>query len=175
MYRKPSSIRKRQNSAHLNLIPILDSFLVLLYFLLLAGNLIQFNDITSQVPIVSHEPPPADQKVPLALTLQIQKDQIEILTGIPATNYKTIPNIGGTYDFEGFRNQLLEIKKKWPNENTLTINPIDEDLKYENIVKIMDMARLVRNTDEAIYAKDKAGIDKKITVLYDNIIFGNLR
>ena len=39
----------------------------------------------------------------------------------------------------------------------------------------MDEVILLRKTDEAIYQKDKSGMDIKIRALFDDVIFGNIK
>ena len=39
----------------------------------------------------------------------------------------------------------------------------------------MDSVRHLRKTDQSIYLKDKAGIETKINILFNDIIFGNIQ
>ena len=68
---------------------------------------------------------------------------------------------------------LVGVKKSHVNENTLIFEPSNE-LTYEEIVKIMDAVRMLNKTDEAIYKKNKDGIDEKVKELFSKIVFSNL-
>jgi hypothetical protein len=59
------------------------------------------------------------------------------------------------------------------NEDTVIFEP-EGDLTYDEIVKIMDAARMINKTDEAIFKTNKDGIDEKVKGLFSKIIFSNL-
>ena len=79
----------------------------------------------------------------------------------------------GEYDNESLHRYLIGLKKSNTNERGVIIEP-RFDLSYEKLVKIMDAARILRTTDEAIYGKSKEGIQERISVLFDEMIFGNI-
>jgi biopolymer transport protein ExbD len=194
MYRIPSSRKKKAKPQHLNLVPILDSFLTLMFFLLLSGTVMHYYKISSDVPIISTQSPPPTQHLPLNLTLQVRKESIAIFTGLPSAPYKTIPNIPRlipskvskgvqpasvtssvelsptVHDLEALRVQLLELKKQTPSEHMLLLEVMDDEIAYEDIVKIMDIARQLRPTDAPIMNENKKEIS-----LFEEIIFTNLK
>lgn len=65
------------------------------------------------------------------------------------------------------------MKKQHVDENTIIFEP-SGDLTYDEIVKIMDAVRMLHRTDEAIFKKNKEGLDEKIKELFSKIIFSNL-
>lgn len=172
MYRRPSArkIKKQENS--LNLIPILDSVFIFIFFLLMTASFMQIHEVSSDAPIISDSIP--DDKNPLALTLVIQEDFIDIQSGIPAKQLKRIERTQeGKYDIEKLHQELIQIKKRNLNEDMIILEP-QAELTYEELVQIMDEARTLRETDEALYQKDKQGLDLKIATLFPQIVFGNL-
>lgn len=175
MYRKPSG-RKRKNNGvpKLNLIPILDAVFIFIFFLLMSANFIKLFEIGSDVPIISSAPPPPSEKIPLALTLQIDASKIDILTGVPSVKVQTIlKNNLGKYNLLELHNFLIQLKKSHPTEDTVIFEPLI-DISYEDLIEIMDNVRIIRNTDEPLFRKNKNGLSEKVDSLFGQIIFGNL-
>jgi biopolymer transport protein ExbD len=173
MITPPSQRRKRRPDPKLNLTSIMDAIFIFNFFLLMSANFIKVHEIASPIPIVSEEEPKDDKK-PLALTLIIKEEAIDIMTGVPSTLYKSIPKLADlSYDLVELHNNLIKIKEANPTENSAILNP-EIDLEYNEIIKIMDAARLIYKTDEAIYVKGADGLDKKTETLFNNVIFGNI-
>lgn len=173
-YKLPTKRRANKEESKLNLIPILDAVFIFIFFLLMSAQFIKIYEISSDVPIVSNSPPPKDNKKPLALTLQVTNSGFTIKTGVPSTTRNIISKTSdGAYDFLKLHDYLITLKKKHLNEKTIILEP-QINLSYEEIVKIMDAVRMFNNTDEALYIKDKDGLDMKVKELFSKIIFGNL-
>lgn len=170
----PSKRRRKRPDEKLNLTSIMDAIFIFIFFLLMSANFIKVFEISSPIPLVSSEPPPANDKKPLGLTLKIEEQSLDLLTGVPSVLVKKIPKLQtGDYDLEELHNSLVKIKEENPNETTIIFNP-EIDLEYNDLVKLMDSVRLLSKTDEAIFVKDKDGIDQKTENLFNNIIFGNI-
>lgn len=174
MYRTPSSRRKTKKDTKLNLTPILDAVFIFIFFLLMSASFTKIYEIASDVPMISTKTPPKSKKKPLALTVRIMKSRIDILTGVPSSLLKRIPNLEGKYDTQGLHDYLVSLKSKFVSEETSIIEPV-VDINYEELVKIMDSVRLIYPTDESIYKKDKDGMDVKVETLFSNIVFGNIQ
>lgn len=173
-YKLPTKRRRVKEDEKLNLIPILDAVFIFIFFLLMSAQFIKIYEIASDVPIVSSSPPPKDDKKPLALTLKIDNKGFVLSTGIPSRQIKTIRKTQeGEYDFITLHDYLIELKKANKSEKSIVFEPV-VNISYEEIVKIMDAVRMFRNTDDAIYTKDKDGLDMKIEELFPKIVFGNL-
>jgi biopolymer transport protein ExbD len=173
MLRVPSRRKNKSKVERLNLVPILDSVFIFIFFLLTSANFIKIFEIPSDIPIVSNEEPPKNEK-PLALTLKISLSKVEIFTGSPARLLKSFSvDPDGSY-LENIKLEMIALKKRNLKEKTAIFEP-DDSLDYEMIVKIMDAVRVIRNTDETIFIKNDKGQDEKLNVLFDNIIFSNLR
>ncbi len=174
MYRAPSRRKTKKEFVKPNLIPILDAVFIFIFFLLMSANFVKIYEIPSNVPIISDAEPPKNQK-PLALTLRVTSSYIQVLTGIPSS---TLIRVGktsdGFYDLEKLHSVLLSLKNQNLKEETVILEPI-VDLTYEEIVKIMDAARELRNTDPALFAKDKDGVEMRLRSLFPKIIFGNIQ
>jgi len=172
--RAPSKRKFKRKQERLNLVPILDAVFIFIFFLLMSANFVKMFEISSDVPIISNAEP-EDKTPPLALSLQISNSQLILQKGIPAKTLATFgKNADGTYQTEDLRRLLIKLKKQYMKEKTIILEPL-VDIKYEELVNIMDAVRTLRNTDEEIYLKDKNGIDVRVKSLFDNIIFGNIQ
>lgn len=173
-YRTPTSRRVKKPKQGLNLIPILDAVFILVFFLLMSAQFVKIFEIGSDVPIVSSEEPPKEKKKPLALTLEISKKGFTLKTGVPSRTYKTIgKNQQGEYNLMALHDTLVQLKKKHVKEKVIVFEPI-VDLKYEEIVKIMDAVRKLEKTDDTIFIKDKENGDVQVKTLFNKIMFGNI-
>jgi biopolymer transport protein ExbD len=171
--RKPSRKNYKYEFKRPNLIPILDAVFIFIFFLLLSANFLQVYEINSNVPTVSSAPPPKNLK-PINLGLKIYEKKINIYTGIPWKLLKTIKSKNGEYNLSLLHDYLIAVKRKNLSERTITLEPKDT-IEYESLVKIMDTVRIFRTTDPSLYIKTKDGMDQKVEILFDDIIFGNTK
>ncbi len=140
----------------------------------MSTNFVKIYEIGSNVPILSSDSPPKD-KVPFNLTLKVYKDNVTLFKGLPEKKLKSFSRLpSGKFDIESLHSYLIDLKKNHPNENTIVLEPLF-DVNYEEIVLIMDSVRNLRKTDPSIYVKDRKGIETKIIVLFNDIIFGNIQ
>jgi biopolymer transport protein ExbD len=173
-YKKPTRRKKNKEDQGLNLVPILDAVFILIFFLLMSAQFVKIYEIGSDVPIISNSEPPKDKKKPLALTVEITKNGFSISTGVPAKRIKRIgKNQSGEYDLLTLHEFLVDLKKTNLSEEVIVLEPI-VDLTYEEIVKIMDEVRVLKKTDDALFKKDKDGLDVQLKTLFSKIMFGNL-
>lgn len=172
MYKVPSRRKHKITTNKPNLIPILDSVFIFIFFLLMSASFLKLTEIPSDVPLVSHKTPPSKKK-PLALTLVIRASSIAVQTGVPSKTRKVFRKKNNEYPLGPLHDYLVKIKERNVKEKSIVFIP-KVDLTYEEIVKLMDTAREVKETDTDIYEK-KDGIDVRIKTLFDNVVFGNLQ
>jgi biopolymer transport protein ExbD len=152
----------------------MDAVFIFIFFLLMSAQFLHVMEIGSPVPIVTDAEPPKNDKDPLALQLKIQEDALVLTTGLNPRVIGTFKrNETGAYDLDGLHQKLVELKKANLEEESIILQP-EWDITYDEIVKVMDAVRLMQNTDEALFKKNKEGIDEKIKTLFAKIIFGNL-
>jgi biopolymer transport protein ExbD len=174
MLRIPTSRKRKKPEEKLNLVPIMDSVFIFIFFLLMSASFLKIYEIGSDVPIVSDAEPPKDKKDPLALTLTVEDNEMILSKGIPSRVIQKFPRgTDGQFNFDDLHSVLINIKKQHLDEETIIFEPIS-DLTYEEIVKIMDAVRMLNKTDEAIFKTNKDGIDEKMKTLFSKIIFSNL-
>lgn len=174
MLKVPSSRKRRKPQEKLNLVPIMDSIFIFIFFLLMSATFLKINEVGSDVPIISDAEPPKEQKDPLALTLKMDTDELTLSRGIPSRTVQTYKRqADGQFNLDELHVTLIGLKKQHIDENSIILEP-EGDLTYEEIVKIMDTVRKLNKTDEAIYKPNKDGIDEKLKELFSKIIFSNL-
>lgn len=174
MLRVPTSRKRKKPEEKLNLVPIMDSVFIFIFFLLMSASLLKIYEIGSDVPIVSDAEPPKDKKDPLALTLTLEANEIVLSRGVPSRVIQKFPReASGDFNYDAIHGALVGLKKQHLDEDTIIFEPVG-DLTYEEIVKIMDAVRTLNKTDDAIFKRNKEGIDEKIKDLFNRIIFSNL-
>lgn len=172
MYRIPSRRRSDKTIKKPNLIPILDAVFIFIFFLLVTASFIKIFEIPSDVPLVSSSEPP---KKPLALTVKIFENSLNVYTGVPSTLIKKFGKTGeGEYDTQALHEFLIGLKQRHKKEKSVILEPLI-DIEYIELVKIMDAMRTMEKTDPAIFVKDKDGVEIKLESLFDSIIFGNIQ
>lgn len=176
MFRKPSRrALARGKLPRPDLVPIMDSVFIFIFFLLMSASFIKIFEIPSDVPFFSEVTPPENKEKPLALTIRVTDEDIQILTGLPSSLLKSIRKLNQQdYDLNTLHDSLLDLKKRYPKETMAILEP-ETDLPYETIVQIMDEIRLLRRTDPELYLKDKTGQEQRLKTLFAEIIFGNIQ
>ncbi len=174
MLRVPTSRKRKKPEEKLNLVPIMDSVFIFIFFLLMSASFLKIYEIGSDAPIISDSEPEKPEKDPLALTLEMNTNEITLSQGIPSTPIKKFTRATtGDYNYEELHSVLIELKKQHLEEDTIIFEPVGE-VTYEEIVKVMDAVRTVSKTDEAIFRKNKDGIEERIKDLFSKIVFSNL-
>ena len=174
MLRVPTSRKRKRPDEKLNLVPIMDSIFIFIFFLLMSASFLKIYEIGSPIPIISEKEPPKSEKEPLALAMTLETNELILLKGVPQREiqrFKRLPD--GTFDYEAIHTSLIEIKKQNVDEDSIIFEPIGE-LTYEEIVKVMDAVRMLKKTDDSIMKPNKEGIDEPLKALFDKIIFANL-
>lgn len=174
MLRVPTSRKRKKPEEKLNLVPIMDSVFIFIFFLLMSASFLKIYEIGSPIPIVSDQQPPKDQKDPLALTMIIESNEITLSSGVPSRMIQRFARqTDGLFNYEEIHIAMINLKKKHTDENSIIFAPNGE-LTYDEIVKIMDAVRVLYKTDEAIFKTNKDGIDERLQDLFSKIIFSNL-
>lgn len=174
MLRVPTSRKRKRPEEKLNLVPIMDSVFIFIFFLLMSASFLKIYEIGSPIPIISDKEPLKKDKDPLALAMTLETNEIILMKGVPQREiqrFKRLPD--GTFDYEAIHSTLIEIKKQNVSEDSIIFEPIGE-LTYEEIVKVMDAVRMLKKTDDTIMKPNAEGIDEPMKALFDKIIFSNL-
>ncbi|MGK5081726.1 biopolymer transporter ExbD [Bdellovibrionota bacterium FG-1] len=177
MLKRPSSRRKgHSEQIALNLVPVLDTLVTLIAFLLFTMSFLNLVTIESPVPRSSSEE--LEQKLlekPLQLTLTLRDNEAEIWSPFEKIPTSKIPNASpGQPDLRNIHETLVQIKKRFPTETHIVIVP-SASLNYDTLIAVMDNMRGFEPTDSPVFAKNpKTGIEEQTKTLFPDVIFGNL-
>ena len=177
MLKRPTSRRKsKPEGITLNLVPILDTMVTLIAFLLFTMSYLNLASVESPFPQAS--PKDIEQALkekPLQLTLTLRDNETEIWSPFELIPSKTIPNSApGIPDTRAIHLALIEIKQKFPTETKVVMVP-QPAVNYDTLVAVMDAARMLEKSDTPVFFKNKAtGVDEVAKVLFPEVIFGNL-
>jgi biopolymer transport protein ExbD len=175
--KRPTSRRKGQTKQiELNLVPILDTLVTLIAFLLFTMTFLNIVGIESPFPIASTEQ--TEQKLkekPLQLTVSLHDNEALIWSPFEKFASKTIPNpAAGLYDLHAIHEALIEVKKQFPTETHVVVVPTGST-NYDTLVSIMDTLRSFDPTDPPVFVKNaQTGLDEQTKLLFPDVIFGNL-
>lgn len=137
----------------LNLVPILDSVFIFIFFLLMNAQFVDVYEIGSSLPMTKEAKSEAEEKDPLNLTLEVSKDKIVVKTGL---RYPRSRSFASTAEGE-IKDYLSELKRKHPKENTMVLKA-DKKLPFHSLVSVIDVTQ--------------TGKDKK-QKLFEQIVFDN--
>jgi len=135
-------------SQDLDLIPVMNLFIVLIPFLLMGAAFFQIGVIPASLP--THTPAAGDVPVEtdiVTLNLVLKRDRIEVTATSSGVEPAALEAIAGTFpradagfDLEAFQAHLTTIKERYPRSNTMIVLPEDE-LAYHDLVDVLDAAR----------------------------------
>ena len=142
---------KSEDETELNMVPIMNMFMVLIPFLLMSASFYQIKAINTSVPV--HADTHADdvsnnekEKITVVLELKEKEIRVSALSETPndlfLSDLKTV--ISRQTDHEAFTDELVDflkvLKSQYPASDTLILIP-DEEVLYREIVQTMDSAR----------------------------------
>ena len=178
MLNRPSSRRKSHSEGiELNLVPILDTMVTLIGFLLFTTSFLAIVSIESPIPGRAPDDPnkKPDEK-PLQLTVELNSKSIEIYSYSEKFPRKSLPNTAeGKVDLKSLHETIIEVKKRFPAEENIVLTP-SEGIAYESMISVMDAVRELETTDPSIYRKNATtGVDEVVKNLFPKVLFGNLQ
>jgi len=171
-YRLPSHRRRAaQEQEGINLVPMVDSIFNVLFFLLMTTTFISIYEIKSPIPLVSSEK--IDEKIEkdkLNLLLEINTTELVLRNALEDKIFKRFARdiTNPTLALNELHQFLFALKKDHPKEDMIIINP-DSTIDYNFIVQVMDAVREL-SKDDVLGGETSS----KKTLLFSNIIFGNL-
>lgn len=175
MLKRPSARRRSQSEQiTLNLVPIIDTMVTLIGFMLFTTSFLAIVSIETPAPQVSADQKPPIEK-PLQLTVSVREQDTEVWSPFDKIAAVKIPNVSPNQpDVKKIHEALLSVKQKFPAETKVVIAPTGT-VTYDSLVAVMDGMRGIDATDPPIFAHNlKTGNDEPIKVLFPDVIFGNL-
>jgi biopolymer transport protein ExbD len=160
----------------LNLVPILDTMVALIAFLLFTTSFFVVVSIESPFPETSVES--IRQKLqhkPLQLTVSMSEKDVEIWSPFDLIKAVKIANPSpGQPDVHAVHDALVAIKQKFPRESKIVFAPFAA-ANYDTLVTVMDAMRTLEKTDPQINVKNpQTQLDEVQKLLFPDVIFGNL-
>jgi biopolymer transport protein ExbD len=145
-----SALRRRQARNHarykgrneINIVPMLDIFTILLFFLIFTAVFSKTHIVELNLPAQSTEP----LKLPDGLQLEVVVRKDGLLVQDKNTGpLQPFPNIGDAYDYDGLSAYLSRVKVRYPELRTATVL-LEADVPYDTIISTMDAVRSFEGT-----------------------------
>jgi biopolymer transport protein ExbD len=149
------SIARRQSRNHarykgrndINIVPMLDIFTILLFFLIFTAVFSKTNIVELNLPAASTEQP-LDLPNNLELEVVVRKSEfvVQDKNSGPLSTMPLVTKDGVTgYDYEALTGFLGRVKLKFPELRTATVL-LEQDVPYDTIVQVMDAVKSYEGT-----------------------------
>lgn len=139
MSRRPTARRRLSSlSPDLDLIPVMNLFMVLIPFLLLTAVFAKTVAIDIYLPQISEEG--AGKSAPPHEVLTVRLNKNGFVFGGLGRFIAPVEKKGERYDFELLSKRLLELKKNHPDKDEVILL-FDPATPYELVIKLMDATR----------------------------------
>ena len=150
--------RKLKKPEKLNLVPILDSVFIFIFFLLMSAQFVDVYEIGSSLPMTQEIEDKKEEKDPLMLTLEVGKDQVVVKTGLKNPRSRSFASTQN----EELTTYLRELKQKNPKENTMIVKA-DPKISFQYLITFIDTTQGNRETKEKLFEQivfDNSGVGK---------------
>lgn len=131
---------RRREDAEVNIIPVMNIFLLLIPFLLLTAAFVKIAILDLSLPTLDKKrEAQQDQSKKLVLViLSIKENSFQLKS--PGFKFSPISKTDNKYNYQLLIEQLQEIKEKHTSADEIIISP-EAKIKYDIIVKVMDRCR----------------------------------
>lgn len=149
---------KLKKPEKLNLVPILDSVFIFIFFLLMSAQFVDVFEIGSSLPMTKEATDKKDDKDPLNLTLEISKDEIIVKTGLKNPRSRSFAST----QTKEMKDYLIELKRTNPTENTMILKT-DPKVPFQNLVSVIDNTQMSKESKEKLFEQivfDNSGVNK---------------
>ena len=147
--------RKSDDDTELNMIPIMNIFLVIIPFLLTSISFFHIKAISTSVPVLADSSAQSlkSDKIKLTVIVELQKSNMRLSATSDEIDPQALNKFEqlfdlpqkGVYPLQKLNEYLQSIKRKYPQSDTLILIP-DEGVIYESIIQAMDAARTFNST-----------------------------
>ena len=133
----------------LNIVPMIDMMVILVFFLL-------FTAVFSNTNILELNLPAPNSSVPelpkgLQLEVIVRQNVIEIADRNSGV-LRSLPRKEGEYDYKGLSDYLQFVKSKYPATMDASVL-MEQDVPYDVLVQTMDNVRLFQKDDPPLFTK----------------------
>ena len=138
--------RKLKRPEKLNLVPILDSVFIFIFFLLMSAQFVDVYEIGSSLPMIKDSFEQNKEKDPLNLTLEITKEQVVIKTGLKKISSKTF----STDQKAEIKEYLTELKRMNPSENTMILRSHPR-VPFQKLIAVIDSTQISQKNQGKLF------------------------
>ena len=143
---------RQQEDTDVDMVPIMNMFLVLVPFLLMSASFMHIKAINTSVPVLGEASAPvsapAEKIVKATVIAEIKPDGIALSLNTDALSPEEIAKWSETiasaedkqYPFVALQDYLKRLKATYPASDTMIIIP-DSEVLYDTIIQTMDVAR----------------------------------
>lgn len=142
----------------LNLVPILDSVFIFIFFLLMSAQFVDVYEIGSSVPMMKEAKDEKVEKDPLNLTFEVTKTQVVVKTGLRNPRTRTF----ASEQKKEIKEYLVELKKLHPKETTMVLKA-DPKISFQNLVTFIDSTQNPKEMKSPLFPQivfDNNGVGK---------------
>ncbi len=161
----------------LDLAPLLAVMVKLVPVLLLSSAFVQMMIIETELPQVVQEAiqrQDENKNEKSSITLEVSnKSGLKIVIKEHGINkIDTVPMAAGKFDWTSIHGKLKEVKKAYPEIFKVDLKP-EEDVAYEDLVKLMDEARRSRDQQKFPVYDTQSGKNVETEYMFPEIVFAN--
>ncbi len=136
---------------NVNLVPIMNLFVVLIPFLLMSAAFFNISVINASVPALQKEKTDlAKSDVAVTMMVRMKPDAFTITASsdtLPRSELDKlrteIPRRGETMGLKEFSDHMLACKQRYPKSETMLLVP-DAGIEYQDVIAVMDAGRWVK-------------------------------
>lgn len=170
-----------EEAAELNIMPFIDVFSVLNTFLLMSAVFLSVGIIKVQIPFLTNKSPPQKPKRSLTVAVDVTPQTITINTSysappVNAQSYKYPLNPAGINDMH---KRLVEVRRSDMETDLVTLYS-DDEVIYDDLVKVLDAVKLRRAGDPEFVSKfndeddDPAEKANNKIFVYPKVVMGSV-
>ncbi len=150
--------RKIKKPEKLNLVPILDSVFIFIFFLLMSAQFVEVYEIGSSLPMTKEASTKPEDKDPLNLTLEISKDKaVVVKTGLRDSRSRTFAST----QYKEMKTYLIELKGRHPKENTMILKA-DSKVPFQDLITVIDSTQMEKDSKQKLFEQivfDNQGVN----------------
>lgn len=133
----------------LNIVPMIDMMVILVFFLLFTAVFSNTNILELNLPAPNSSVP--DLPKGLNLEVIVRQNVIEVADRNSGV-LKTLPRTGADYDYAGLSSFLQDVKAKYPTTLAASVL-LEQDIPYDVLVQTMDNTRVWLNQSGPLLQK----------------------
>lgn len=170
---------KIDESFELDLAPMLALMVCLIPVMLLATVFVRVTVIDTPLPqvvqeAIQNDEKDKDKKANISLAMHAKNGfHINVTQDGKTLINKRIPLKGEVWDLAGLHSELITLKKSYPDVFRLEISP-DENVAYDQIIKVIDEARSSRDGEPKFEVTGDDGKKGQTELMFPNVYFSNV-